>query len=128
MDLHSKLTIILLTYILQKTLATKCYLNLEKFCVQNGIDGFLARELEIQIIYYNAKEDGQWYTLTNNTFLDVPINGCVDMNEIVWVPNHGSILFQVIEDDLVTDDVYQILHRDACNPNYFSGLVSYWCL
>ena len=34
----------------------------------------------------------------------------MDLNQIIWVPNHRSIVFQVIEDDLDTDDVYQILH------------------
>ena len=40
-----------------KTEAAKCYLQLNQICATNGSDG-VGNELEIQVIYFNAKEDG----------------------------------------------------------------------
>ena len=64
---------------------------------------------------------GEWYTLTGNKSLDVPYNGCTDVNEVVWVPNDGNLLFQLIEDDWTSDDVYQIVHSNACDPKQLTG-------
>merc|ERR1719410_2165997 len=93
--------------------AQKCYLKLYEICVAEGKDP--GWELEVQLNYYNAKGEGNWYSLTNNEALDIPKNGCIDMNKVVFVPDSGDVLFQVIEEDLLKDDVYHILHTDACS-------------
>ena len=111
----SKLVALLLLALIQVINSVKCYLRLNQLCVANGSDGGF--ELELQLIYYNAKEDGQWYTLTNNQFLDVPKNGCTDINQLVFVPDSGDVLFEVIENDLFSDEVYQILHSSACSQD-----------
>ena len=43
------------------------------------------------------------------------------MNEVVWVPNDGNLLLQLVEDDWTSDDVYQVVHADACNAQHLTG-------
>ena len=111
-----KLVILLLLTLIQVINSTKCYLRLNELCVSNGSDA--GWELEIQLIYYNAKEDGNWYTLTNNEFIDVPKNGCTAIDRVVFVPDSGDLLFEMIENDVFSDEVYQILHSNACRADF----------
>ena len=47
----------LATAIFNRSEAAKCYLKLNQICATNGNDG-IGNELEVQLLYFNAKEDG----------------------------------------------------------------------